>query len=74
VLWAPARPRARAPARPRASLAFLLTTARPLAQLLAGDFAANMKLLQRFPPLEVAAVLRRAEALRRCKTVLVLDD
>ena len=44
-------------------------------QLLAGDFAANMKLLQNFPPnVDVGLVLQRADELRSYKTILVLDD
>lgn len=43
-------------------------------ELLAGDFAANMKLLQHYPPVDVALVLKKAEELRRYKTVIVLDD
>lgn len=41
--------------------------------LLQGDFAANMKLLQRFPPVDVLVVLRQAEELKRIKSVIVLS-
>ena len=43
-------------------------------ELLSGDFASNMKVLQNYPPMDVAAVLRKAEELRQYKTVIVLDD
>jgi hypothetical protein len=32
-----------------------------------------MKLLQRYPPVDVHLILRRAEALKRMKTVIVLS-
>lgn len=42
--------------------------------LLQGDFAACMKLLQRYPPVDVALLTRSAEALKAGpKTVIVLD-
>lgn len=43
-------------------------------ELLRGDFASNMKLLQHYPPVDVAIVLQQAEDLKRYKTVIVLDD
>lgn len=43
-------------------------------ELLDGDFAANMKLLQRYPPIDVAFIIKKAEELRHYKTVFVLDD
>lgn len=42
-------------------------------ELLEGDFAANMKLLQRYPPVDVHVILRQAEALKHVKAVAVLD-
>ncbi|KAI3431527.1 hypothetical protein D9Q98_004577 [Chlorella vulgaris] len=42
-------------------------------QLLEGDFASNMKLLQHYPPTDVSLILQRAEALKRMKSVIVLD-
>ena len=42
--------------------------------LMAADFAANMKLLQHYPPMDLGLVLRKAEELRRYKTVIVLDE
>ncbi|PSC67678.1 TBC1 domain family member 13 [Micractinium conductrix] len=42
-------------------------------ELLQGDFATCMKLLQRYPSVDVHLVLARAEALKRAKTVIVLD-
>ncbi len=38
-----------------------------------GDFASNMKLLQSYPPADVAAILQRAEQLKHAKSVIVLD-
>lgn len=38
-----------------------------------GDFASNMKLLQHYPPTDVSLILQRAEALKRMKSVIVLD-
>lgn len=44
-------------------------------QLLQGDFAANLKLLQNYPHnIDVAVVLKTAEELRNYKTIIVLDD
>ncbi|EFN54104.1 hypothetical protein CHLNCDRAFT_136251 [Chlorella variabilis] len=42
-------------------------------ELMEGDFASNMKLLQRYPPVDVHVILSRAEALKHGKTVIVLD-
>lgn len=39
-----------------------------------GDFASCMKLLQRYPPVDVRVILARAEALKRTRTVIVLSD
>jgi hypothetical protein len=38
-------------------------------QLLAGDFAANVKLLQRYPSVDVSEVLRAAAALPPCDDI-----
>jgi len=43
-------------------------------ELLVGDFAGNMKLLQHYPPMDLSLVLRKAEQLRQYKTVIVVDD
>ncbi|KAL4440278.1 hypothetical protein ABPG75_003279 [Micractinium tetrahymenae] len=43
-------------------------------ELLTGDFATCMKLLQRYPPVDVHVILARAEALKRTRTVIVLSD
>lgn len=51
----------------------LLTTPTLHARLLQGDFASNMKLLQRFPPVDVHVILGRAEALRSMKPVIILE-
>ena len=38
-----------------------------------GDFAANMKLLQRYPPVDVHVILERAEVLKGVKSVIIID-
>jgi hypothetical protein len=44
-------------------------------QLLAGDFASNLKLLQHYPQsIDVALVLKTAEELKNYKTIIVLDE
>ena len=43
-------------------------------ELLQGDFAANLKLLQQYPPMDVGTVLRMADSLKSYKTVIVQDD
>jgi hypothetical protein len=40
------------------------------AQLLAGDFAANVKLLQRYPSVDVSEILRAAAALPPCSDIV----
>ena len=42
-------------------------------ELLRGDFAVCMKLLQRYPPVDVAVILARADGLRAAKKVIILD-
>lgn len=44
------------------------------AELMRGDFATCMKMLQRFPPVDVQVILERAEAIKRTKSVIVLPD
>ena len=58
-----ADPRGRMDCLLRVCLALLL---RARGALLAGDFAANVKHLQRYPPVDVGAVLRDAAALPAC--------
>ena len=60
-------PRGRADCLLRVCSALVL---RARAPLLAGDFAANVKLLQRYPPCDVAEVLRDAEALPDIDAIL----
>jgi hypothetical protein len=44
-------------------------------ELLGGDFAANLKLLQHYPQnIDVAVILKTAEELKTYKTIIVLDD
>ncbi len=40
---------------------------------LQGDFAANMKLLQHYPSVDIMRVLMRTDDLKHVKKVLVLD-
>ena len=42
-------------------------------ELLRGNFATCMKLLQRYPPVDVGVILARADALRNPKSVIILD-
>ncbi|GAB4814178.1 hypothetical protein N2152v2_001224 [Parachlorella kessleri] len=42
-------------------------------ELMQGDFAANMKLLQRYPPVDVLVILKKAEELKHVKSVIVLS-
>lgn len=46
----------------------------PRGSPLQGDFACCMKLLQRYPPVDVHVILARAEALKRTRTVIALPD
>lgn len=43
-------------------------------ELLKGDFASNLKLLQQYPSMDVGVVLRMADSLRSYKTVIVMED
>ena len=42
-------------------------------ELMAGDFAANMRILQQYPPMDVGLVVRKANEIRNYKSVFVLD-
>lgn len=66
-----ADPAGRADALERVCLAMVMMVRE---ELLAGDFAANMKLLQGYPPVDTAAVAARAAELAHYKTVIVLDE
>lgn len=43
-------------------------------ELMKGDFAANMRILQQYPPMDVGLIVKKATELRTFKTVFVLDD